>query len=354
MQNPGETISGSTHSYTISRLLGQGNFTVFYSGSGPSGPVFIKEYTDPTPLLQREWQAFLAHQSAVLKRLRELDCPHFERCPDDFVYRNRYYQIKEFVAGQPLEETLSTSRDQNYLYTALAASARALTVAHRAGIIHNDLKPAQFLLRSGSGPETGLCLMDFDFAVLWKDRIYPFKQALTPFWFAPETRFGLEALTPAADVFCLGLMVFEAWSGGGNPFADDGAGYLKAIRTGKKPRALADRARLPFPPELDLLYRSMVAPDPEQRPSAEEVFNRLVTLGKLDLKLPDDQETRQESSPKFCRHCGTPVPADPEARFCGGCGKPLPGKEQAGFCSKCGNKISTGARFCGRCGTRTG
>ena len=355
MFQPGELVKGKYNSYRIGTILGQGNFTAFYRGTIVPGTteVFIKEYTDPTPLLKAEWEAFLKHQQEVLSRLRSLAYEGFEQCLDDFVFKNRYFQVKGLIKGSPLDSRLGGLSSLKEALVLLAGAARCLAVLHRIGMVHNDLKPAQFMLLDGHPVETGLRLTDFDFSLIWKEKIRPYKQATTPFYFAPEALAGLGSITPAADIFCLGLILFELFFPDKSPFAAAAEEYPRALHAMRAPQGLAG-GRFPDPEALAQVYLAMLDMDPEKRPDAPTVFAAAVKLGGLALELPPQATATHFPKQKFCAHCGKPVPFTVDVKFCKSCGKPLATFTDREGCKTCGEPLEPEWAFCKRCGAKAG
>src|SRR5262249_22769839 len=95
------------------------------------------------------------------------------------------------------------------------ALARATHEAHRQGIVHRDLKPANGLLTAGGTPK----ITDFRLAKDLEAEVFlshtPRGTLLgTPSYMAPEQAWGkTEEVGPAADVYALGAILYEALTG---------------------------------------------------------------------------------------------------------------------------------------------
>jgi serine/threonine protein kinase/tetratricopeptide (TPR) repeat protein len=95
----------------------------------------------------------------------------------------------------------------------IAKVARAIEHAHRAGILHRDLKPGNILLDARGEP----LVSDFGLAK-WLEATSDLTRTMTVFgtpgYIAPEqVRSPAEVLTPAVDVYSLGAILFELLSG---------------------------------------------------------------------------------------------------------------------------------------------
>jgi eukaryotic-like serine/threonine-protein kinase len=150
---------------------------------------------------------------------------------------------------------------------ACAQVAQALAAAHRRGVVHRDVKPGNVVLT-----EAGAKVLDFGIAALTGEQpLTPSGGVLgTATYVAPELLEG-ELVTPAADVYGLGVVLFEALTGS-PPQAPGGAGPSAPSPLGP----LGPLELLPgLPREVVPLERRCLARDPDERPSGAEVAKRL-------------------------------------------------------------------------------
>ena len=110
------------------------------------------------------------------------------------------YVMRELIAGDSLDKVVESSPAR--ALESLAQIADQLTVLHRAGILHGDIKPANIICRD-AGPAT---LVDFGLAAHFSDQAQP--HGLTPRYAAPEL-FAGRPLTARAEVYSLGLVLRE-------------------------------------------------------------------------------------------------------------------------------------------------
>lgn len=124
-----------------------------------------------------------------------------------------YFSMK-FAPGGSLQEVgPALCGDPREIVRLLAQVTRAVQFAHRQGILHRDLKPGNILL-DGRGQAL---VSDFGLAK-WLDTSSDLTRSLTifgtPGFIAPEQAAGIAAnLTPAADVYSLGAILFTLLSG---------------------------------------------------------------------------------------------------------------------------------------------
>ena len=134
------------------------------------------------------------------------------------------YIVMELLEGRTLREILSREAP---LETARAVSimlqvSDAVAAAHEAGIIHRDLKPANILVTQSADQPAVVKVLDFGIAKLAADKLDDDEDAATlaqrssiigtPRYMAPEQSNGFE-LTPAADVYSLGVILYEMLTG---------------------------------------------------------------------------------------------------------------------------------------------
>jgi serine/threonine-protein kinase len=141
----------------------------------------------------------------------------------------------------------------------------ALTVAHAEGIIHRDVKP-QNLLLDGTGT---LKVLDFGIAVVQGRTGVVTEGGLvvgTPAYMAPEQLMG-DTLTPAADLYAAGVVLYEALSGR-LPYAVAAPMALVAQIVQHGPTPLHSAAPT-VPNPLSDLVMHLLERDPAARPSAQ-------------------------------------------------------------------------------------
>ncbi len=145
----------------------------------------------------------LVREATALSGLEGLGLPRvlsFGRLADA-----RAFLVRELVEGIDLGTALAQvpKRGQPWL-NALVAACDQLTIVHRSGLFHGDLKPANMIVR----PDGRATLVDLGLAAPWSEGgTRPV--GLTPLYAAPELLRG-ERLTVRAEVYALGVTLLEA------------------------------------------------------------------------------------------------------------------------------------------------
>ncbi|WP_245887931.1 protein kinase domain-containing protein [Geodermatophilus tzadiensis] len=191
------------------------------------------------------------------------------------------YLVMELVEGQPLSTLLRQegSLDTATTLSVLGQTAAALAEAHRAGLVHRDVKPGNILVR----PDGSVKITDFGIA--WSAGSVPLTQTGqvigTPQYLSPEQAEGHLA-TPASDVYALGLVGYECLTG--HPaFDGDNAITIALKQLRSDPEPLPDT----LPGDVRTLIRRALAKDPAARMADGAAFVAAVEDARAG-RLPAD------------------------------------------------------------------
>ena len=167
--------------------------------------------------------------------------------------------------------------------TLLRRVAEALAMAHGRGVVHRDLKPANLFLRRGLIER--VTLLDFGIAHHAEARAALTRTGVvlgTPEYMSPEQARGQREISPAADIFSLGCVIYECVTGRPPFLADHIAATLAKVLFDELRPARALRPDVPE--ELDSLLGLMLAKSPQGRlVDAAALLRALQALEHLQL-----------------------------------------------------------------------
>ncbi len=173
-----------------------------------------------------------------------------------------YFFVMEYVRGGHLGAYLRPGQPVPSLAALWLAAhvADALGAAHARGIVHRDVKPANVLLTEEGCPK----LTDFGIAKLLDIPAVTRASVLlgTPHYLAPEQASG-GAITPATDVYALGVVLYEMLAGR-RPFVGNGLLHVAMQHVHVAPPPLAD-LNPAVSPALAAIVARTLAKDPAQR-----------------------------------------------------------------------------------------
>jgi predicted ATPase/predicted Ser/Thr protein kinase len=193
-------------------------------------------------------------------------------------HEDRPFIVMEFIDGETLRARVAGRPDVEQAARWIAQAARALATAHAAGVIHRDIKPENIMVRRDGYVK----VLDFGLArrlptLTDRGGNSPHPGALvgTVGYMSPEQAHGV-AVDSAADIFSLGIVLYELVTGR-HPFeADSALATLHAIAN--RLPAAPSRLNPEAPAALDGLTEAMLQKNPRLRPTAAEVEKVLTAL----------------------------------------------------------------------------
>jgi serine/threonine protein kinase/formylglycine-generating enzyme required for sulfatase activity len=199
--------------YLIESLLGRGGMGAVYKGvqAALDRPVAIKLL--PSELAgDADFIARFQREARTLARLQHSGIVSVH----DFgqTSAGHLYFVMEFVDGTDLQQILKgPGLKPEQAFELIAQICDALYYAHRQGVIHRDIKPANILLTKDGRAKVA----DFGLARPLTEEALGLTQTNmimgTPDYMAPETRTGAIHGDHRADIFALGVMLYEMLTG---------------------------------------------------------------------------------------------------------------------------------------------
>jgi serine/threonine-protein kinase len=246
--------------YEIRSLLGTGGMASVYLGTDRvlDRPVAVK-------VLARQF----AGDASFVERFRReaqaaagLNHPNLVSVFDTGSDGDIHYIVMEYVQGRTLADVI---RDEGPLHPQRAAEvaegvAAALAFAHRAGLVHRDVKPANVMITTSGDVK----VMDFGIARAQSgDSLTRTESVLgTATYFSPEQAKG-ESVDARSDIYALGCVLWEML-GGRPPFTGDTA-VTVAMKHVRDEPAPPSSVNPDVPPPLDAITLKAMAKNPANR-----------------------------------------------------------------------------------------
>jgi serine/threonine-protein kinase len=230
-----------------------------------------------------------ARAAVLLHHANAVSVTDFGQTADGLVYI-----VMELLNGHTLREILAKEAP---LETARATSimlqtSAAVAAAHNAGIIHRDLKPSNILVTKGKAAPASVKVLDFGIAKLAADILddedasaltLPGTPIGTPRYMSPEQYEGSD-LTPAADVYSLGVILYEMLTGMA-PFTGVSPVEI-AIKHANDPPLRPREIVAAIPEDVERVVLHALEKQPEARPANATDFRGelLETAQRLGLE----------------------------------------------------------------------
>lgn len=267
-ETPGRVLRG----YRLGEQLGEGAFAVVYRGTQPSVGRDVAVKVIRSELANRP--EFVRRFEAEAHLVARLEHPFIVPLYDYWREPDRACLVFRYLRGGTLEQRLSSSGGLSVEECQLLVDevGAALSVAHGAGVVHRDVKPANVFLDEAGNFYLG----DFGIALEASELSDPTAalSAGSPAYASPE-QLRREPIGPSADVHGLGISIYEALTG-----------------------------RLPFPSAIsqaDLLRRQLYDPIPlvgDRRKDIPTAVDEV--LARATAKDPDDRfQTVEELVAEF-------------------------------------------------------
>src|SRR6266581_102565 len=190
------------------------------------------------------------------------------------------FYAMELVKGETLEARV---RRDGPMPLALALevieqAAGALVAAEACGVVHRDIKPSNIMVESDAGDALRIKLIDYGIAKITGPQAEPGAEETqagfigTPAFASPEQfAAGQSQIDPRSDIYSLGVTLWYLLTGR-TPFVGRTMEEIRSNQTRELP--LEQLRSLHLPGQVIALLKSMLAPEPKDRPqTARELFS---------------------------------------------------------------------------------
>ncbi len=246
--------------YVLRRRIGRGAMGLVYAAFDP---VLEREVALKVVATGRATRDDRVLQEA--RALARLSHPNVVAIHEVGANAEQVWLAMELVTGETLAVLLERGPTRSEVLRSLAQAARGLAAAHRAGLVHRDVKPANIVV----GSDGRVRVVDFGLVeVIGRGAVSG--MVGTPLYMAPE-QFRGDLVDARADVFALCVVAYEALAGR-HPFVGDDLQELA--------RSIANERVAPLtadvPRELAAWIMAGLEREPSQRPADLDALAHLL------------------------------------------------------------------------------
>jgi serine/threonine-protein kinase len=255
--------------YRLEQRIGHGGMSVVFRATDLviGEPIALKVFTQAVYDAETDGRF-----TRELKLSRQLYHPNIVRLYDIGMYRGFRYISMELLVGMELRGRMSEPLPVEEGVSYMIQACSGLQAAHERGVVHRDVKPENCFITS----EGVLKLMDFGIAKLQNAPGLTATGIIagTPAYMSPEQIRDFSGVTPASDLYSLGVLAYEMFTAR-VPFMHPELISLFIMHTNDPP--VPPRTINPsLPEELERLILKLLAKRPAERfASAGEVVRHL-------------------------------------------------------------------------------
>jgi len=281
--------------YQLEERLGSGGMAIVFKARD-----LMLERTVAIKILRKDY----SHDPAFRERFRQeakaaanLTHPNIVTVHDFGIDEGRIFIVMEFVPGATLKELIE-KRGRYSINSGISLMVQAcagIGYAHRAGLVHCDVKPQNMLVT----PDRRLKVTDFGIARALAS-IRPEEQTTivwgSPQYFSPEQASG-KSPSPASDVYSLGVVLYELLLGQ-LPFMADSGNALARMHRESVPRSPRD-IRPTLSENLNRIILKVLSKEPSSRyRTADQLGRVLITFSNQKEQAPPRVATPPQALPQ--------------------------------------------------------
>jgi len=256
-----QAVKSNNRLYIIEKFLGVGSFNNSYL---VNGNIFLKQYTYPLKH-HKKYLFFAENLKKVYSKINNLK--HTENIIETFEFKEHFFISRKYEKAVSLKKYILQNPKITDRLELLSKLTEPLREIHNEGIVHTDLKPAQFLLLENRD----VMLIDFDHCIDKSLGVY--NPGSSAYWYSPE-HIKNENISFHSDVFTFGMIVYN--------FLTNIHPFYEMIKRGKYNEAILNKKEyIPInviyknnlPADLAQCIDAMMEPDYNNRPEMIEIEN---------------------------------------------------------------------------------
>jgi serine/threonine protein kinase len=263
----GTVVAGK---YQVERLLGQGGMGSVWAGRHVTlGQLVAIKFVHPKLAGSTDARRRFDNEAKAAARIKSR---HAVTVQDHGVSEaGQPYIVMEYLEGESLERAVRRRGKLPFseVVQIVAQSARALSAAHEAHVVHRDLKPDNiFLAKDSEASKLGYSvkLVDFGIAKVVQDEAETGASATqagmvlgTPHYMSPEALTATAPVSAASDIWSLGACAFAA-ACGRVPFEGDAIGDV-VLKVCAAPLPVPSKIDPSLPKEFDAWFKKCCSRD---------------------------------------------------------------------------------------------
>jgi serine/threonine protein kinase len=296
MKQSGSELSTGEHSqgqicgkYVLEQIIGRGGMgTVWRARNIRSGEGVAIKIINEDLLAEPGLRARFQNE---VNRHARLNHSNIARLLDSFPLNDQQYMVMTFIEGESLAALLSRTPDHalplDISLRIFSEILRALDYAHRHGIFHRDVKPANILLDTAKHAY----LVDFGIALaMGEARLTRMGVPVgTAAYMSPEQIRTPEHIDHRTDVYSAGCVLYEMLTGRPPFLHSELSGTtadlaLRWAHINKRPVAPHQR-RPSIPTGISSVIMTALNKDPDQRPQGCAEFLRLLSIENREIGI---------------------------------------------------------------------
>jgi predicted Ser/Thr protein kinase len=285
-----DMIGKTLGQYRIVEHLGKGGMAEVFKAYQPALDRYVAvKILHSMVAVDEQFLARFQHEARSVAKLRH---GHIVQVYDFGSDDNIYYMVMEFIDGQTLKARLRDLKDADQTMSLdetqriIQAVAEALNYAHKRGMIHRDVKPANILLTS----DGEAVLSDFGIARMVEGTRFTMTGVVgTPDYMSPEQGQGL-AIDLCSDIYSLGVVLYEMLTGQ-TPFTAD-TPLAVIFKHVQDPLPLPRSTNPDIPEGVERVILKALAKRPEDRfqstlQMAKALADACAGRGMIEAPLPE-------------------------------------------------------------------